>query len=59
MGAAQLILYATYYKSTKRIIAARKAKGEMGVSESEMGGQDPNRMPDTPPTPSLVVAPQN
>ncbi|CAI8597838.1 unnamed protein product [Vicia faba] len=34
----QLILYATYYKSTKEQIAARKnAKGEMNVSEFVIG----------------------
>ncbi|GAB4857636.1 hypothetical protein Ancab_015542 [Ancistrocladus abbreviatus] len=32
-GLAQLILYATYHKSTKEQVAARKAKGEMGLSE--------------------------
>ncbi|GAB4834606.1 hypothetical protein Ancab_032869 [Ancistrocladus abbreviatus] len=32
-GLAQLILYGTYYKSTKEQIAARKAKGETGLTE--------------------------
>nr|UZQ19739.1 bidirectional sugar transporter SWEET4 [Gleditsia microphylla] len=36
---AQLILYATYYKSTKRQIAARKAQGEMHLSDVVVGGQ--------------------
>ncbi|XP_022737956.1 bidirectional sugar transporter SWEET7-like [Durio zibethinus] len=38
---AQLLLYATYYKSTKRIIAARKeAKIEMHLSEVVVNGND-------------------
>ncbi|KAK5812123.1 Bidirectional sugar transporter SWEET7 -like protein [Gossypium arboreum] len=45
---AQLLLYATYYKSTKRIIAARKeAKMEMHLSLSEVavanGDVDPKK----------------
>ncbi|KAK7318075.1 hypothetical protein RJT34_02773 [Clitoria ternatea] len=39
---AQLILYATYYKSTKRQIAARKAGGEVDLSQVAVrsgGGQ--------------------
>jgi len=41
---AQLILYATYYKSTKKQIAARNAK-EVNLSEVVVGNstvQDPN-----------------
>ena len=30
---AQLILYAVYYRSTQRQIAARKTDGEVGLSE--------------------------
>ncbi|XVF53122.1 hypothetical protein PTKIN_Ptkin05aG0074600 [Pterospermum kingtungense] len=38
---AQLVLYATYYKSTKRIIAARQeAKIEMNLSEVVVNGGD-------------------
>ncbi|XP_061350929.1 bidirectional sugar transporter SWEET4-like [Gastrolobium bilobum] len=33
---AQLILYATYYKSTKRQIAARKANGEVDLTQVEV-----------------------
>ncbi|KAJ1380567.1 Bidirectional sugar transporter SWEET4, partial [Sesbania bispinosa] len=33
----QLILYATYYKSTKQQIAARNAKGEVNLSEVVVG----------------------
>lgn len=41
---AQLVLYATYYKSTKQQIAARNAKGEVNLSEVVVGNcvQDPN-----------------
>jgi len=45
---AQLILYATYYKSTKRQITARNAKGvgEVNLSEVVVGNndQDPNNI---------------
>ncbi|XP_057433280.1 bidirectional sugar transporter SWEET4-like [Lotus japonicus] len=34
---AQLVLYATYYKSTKQQIAARNAKGEVNLSEVVVG----------------------
>ncbi|KAL2342650.1 hypothetical protein Fmac_003935 [Flemingia macrophylla] len=37
---AQLILYATYYKSTKRQIAARKANKEVNMSQVVMAGQE-------------------
>ncbi|XP_031382025.1 bidirectional sugar transporter SWEET4-like [Punica granatum] len=37
-GLAQLILYATYYKSTKEQIAARRLKGEMSLSEVVVNG---------------------
>ncbi|KAL3834916.1 hypothetical protein ACJIZ3_009652 [Penstemon smallii] len=30
---AQLVLYATFYRSTKRIMAERKAQGEVGLAE--------------------------
>lgn len=33
LATAQLILYATFYKSTKRQIVARQSKGEMGLAE--------------------------
>ncbi|PIN25838.1 Multitransmembrane protein [Handroanthus impetiginosus] len=33
LGLAQLFLYATFYKSTKRIMAERKAQGEVGLAE--------------------------
>ncbi|KAM0070002.1 putative SWEET sugar transporter [Helianthus debilis subsp. tardiflorus] len=33
LGAAQLILYATFYKSTKRQLAERKATNEVGLDE--------------------------
>lgn len=33
LGVAQLILYATFYKSTQREMAARQSKGEMGLAE--------------------------
>ncbi|KAF5774706.1 putative SWEET sugar transporter [Helianthus annuus] len=33
LGAAQLILYATFYQSTKRQLAERKATNEMGLDE--------------------------
>lgn len=33
LGVAQLILYATFYKSTQRQIAARQSKAEMGLAE--------------------------
>uniref|UniRef100_A0A7N0R9Q2 Bidirectional sugar transporter SWEET n=1 Tax=Kalanchoe fedtschenkoi TaxID=63787 RepID=A0A7N0R9Q2_KALFE len=35
-SAAQLILYATYYKSTQRLIAARKAKELQGIDLNEI-----------------------
>lgn len=34
MGITQLILYATFYKSTQRQLAARKANAEMGLAET-------------------------
>lgn len=33
LGLAQLILYALYYNSTKRILAEREAKGEVGLAQ--------------------------
>ena len=36
----QLILYATYYKSTKEQLAARKAKSAMGLSEVYNGNSE-------------------
>nr|QEM23332.1 bidirectional sugar transporter SWEET7 [Paeonia suffruticosa] len=36
---AQLILYATYYKSTKRMMAARKEKMEVGLTEVTVAGE--------------------
>ncbi|KAJ6705391.1 BIDIRECTIONAL SUGAR TRANSPORTER SWEET [Salix purpurea] len=35
---AQLILYAVYYRSTQRQIAARQAKGDVGLSEVVVNG---------------------
>ncbi|GAV68685.1 MtN3_slv domain-containing protein [Cephalotus follicularis] len=35
---AQLILYAIYYKNTKRILAAREGKGEVGLSNVVVDG---------------------
>lgn len=35
-GIAQLILYATFYKSTKRQLEARKAKGDAGLGMTEV-----------------------
>ncbi|XP_011081454.1 bidirectional sugar transporter SWEET7-like [Sesamum indicum] len=32
LGLAQLLLYATFYRSTKRIMAERKAQGEVGLT---------------------------
>ncbi|OVA08245.1 SWEET sugar transporter [Macleaya cordata] len=37
-GLGQLILYATFYKSTQRQIAERKSKGEMGLAEVVVAG---------------------
>jgi solute carrier family 50 protein (sugar transporter) len=37
---AQLILYATFYKSTKRQIAERKGKGQVDLSELVVDGED-------------------
>ncbi|XP_023750389.2 bidirectional sugar transporter SWEET4 isoform X1 [Lactuca sativa] len=34
LGITQLILYATFYKSTQRQLAARKANAEMGLAET-------------------------
>ncbi|KAL3817897.1 hypothetical protein ACJIZ3_003802 [Penstemon smallii] len=33
LGLAQLLLYATFYRSTQRIMAERKANGELGLAE--------------------------
>lgn len=33
LGLAQLLLYATFYRSTKRMTEERKAKGELGLTE--------------------------
>ncbi|XP_027080938.2 bidirectional sugar transporter SWEET7 [Coffea arabica] len=38
LGLAQLILYATFYKSTKRQLAERKARGEVGLTEKAANG---------------------
>ncbi|KAI3469098.1 hypothetical protein Pfo_025761 [Paulownia fortunei] len=35
LGLAQLLLYATFYRSTKRIMAERKAQGEVGLAEKQ------------------------
>lgn len=34
LGTAQLILYATYYKSTMRMLAEKKGKGEVGMTQT-------------------------
>ncbi|KAK4489221.1 hypothetical protein RD792_005016 [Penstemon davidsonii] len=34
----QLVLYATFYRSTKRIMAERKAQGEVGLAEKSNPG---------------------
>ncbi|KAK9266529.1 hypothetical protein L1049_021541 [Liquidambar formosana] len=41
-GLAQLILYATYYESTKRQMAARRAKVEMDLTEVAVRGDSKN-----------------
>ncbi|KAA8526118.1 hypothetical protein F0562_007782 [Nyssa sinensis] len=38
-GLAQLILYSTFYKSTKQQMAARRGKSEMGLAEKAFTGQ--------------------
>ncbi|XP_016471951.1 bidirectional sugar transporter SWEET7-like [Nicotiana tabacum] len=38
LGLAQLLLYATYYKSTKRQIAERETKGELVMAEKSVAG---------------------
>ncbi|MED6220525.1 hypothetical protein PIB30_045587 [Stylosanthes scabra] len=45
LSVAQLILYATYYKSTKQQIAARKANGEVSLSELEVRDGDQQSKP--------------
>ena len=46
-GLAQLILYATYYKSTQRLLAERKNKGvnlsEVVVAEEELKKAGPTQ----------------
>ncbi|KAK4748690.1 hypothetical protein SAY87_015276 [Trapa incisa] len=39
-GLAQLILYATYYKSTKEQAAVKRAKGDLSLSEVVVNGGD-------------------
>ncbi|XP_060206768.1 bidirectional sugar transporter SWEET4-like [Lycium barbarum] len=39
LGLAQLLLYATYYKSTNRQIAEREAKGEVVMAEKSVSGR--------------------
>ncbi|XP_058100517.1 bidirectional sugar transporter SWEET4-like [Magnolia sinica] len=51
-GLAQLILYATFYKSTKNLMEARKAKGEMGLTEISVMG-DSNKISNAPPNACL------
>ncbi|XP_028790482.1 bidirectional sugar transporter SWEET4-like [Neltuma alba] len=46
LAAAQLILYATYYKNTKRLLAARKAKGSEMNNLSEVVVGNGSRGPD-------------
>ncbi|KAH9624235.1 hypothetical protein KSS87_004978 [Heliosperma pusillum] len=50
LGLAQLILYATYYKSTKAQMAARKAsnKLEMGLKEVVIVTKEPNKVNSLP-----------
>lgn len=38
LGLAQLILYATFYKSTQRMMTERKAKSEVGLVEKASAG---------------------
>ncbi|MED6145889.1 hypothetical protein PIB30_029374 [Stylosanthes scabra] len=45
LSAAQLILYATYYKSTKQQIEARKANGEVNLSHLEVPHADQQSKP--------------
>lgn len=42
----QLILYATYYKSTQRILAARQKGGDVGLSSIVVHG-DADRVGDS------------
>ncbi|KAK4728925.1 hypothetical protein R3W88_021913 [Solanum pinnatisectum] len=39
LGLAQLLIYAAFYKSTKRQMAAREAKGEMVMTEKSVSGR--------------------
>ncbi|KAL3499021.1 hypothetical protein ACH5RR_041753 [Cinchona calisaya] len=39
LGLAQLVLYATFYKSTKRQLAEGKATVEVGLAEKTNSGQ--------------------
>ncbi|RZC56576.1 hypothetical protein C5167_015433 [Papaver somniferum] len=43
-GLGQLILYATFYKSTQRQIAERKSKGEMSLTEVVVMNGDPKKV---------------
>ncbi|KAI5655303.1 hypothetical protein M9H77_32490 [Catharanthus roseus] len=42
LGLAQLLLYATFYKSTKRQIAERQAKGEVSLTEKQISAHNPS-----------------
>ncbi|KAK4354559.1 hypothetical protein RND71_026753 [Anisodus tanguticus] len=44
LGLAQLLLYAMYYKSTKRQNAERQAQGEMGLPEKTVSGVAQKKM---------------
>ncbi|MCD7450919.1 hypothetical protein HAX54_008981 [Datura stramonium] len=39
LGLAQLLIYAAYYKSTKKQIAEREAKGEVVMAEKTVSGR--------------------
>ncbi|KAG6684763.1 hypothetical protein I3842_12G078800 [Carya illinoinensis] len=54
-GVAQLILYATFYRSTKRLIGERKHKSEVGLSEVVVIAAEDSRKADSAPRKSTVV----
>ncbi|CAI9093423.1 OLC1v1028923C2 [Oldenlandia corymbosa var. corymbosa] len=44
LGLVQLLLYAIYYRSTKRILAERRAQVELGIVEKPNGGSQPQHV---------------
>lgn len=47
LGVAQLILYATFYKSTKQQMAAKQSKVELGLSDRHIvpvSSTDPKKL---------------